>query len=1099
MVGRTELKRVARSVGVQPARDRGLRLAQTLARTGGGPGAWSGTTVVLVVQDDDRSRFAFCLTSVGGELGPGDRLVICPVTVPAVVDGPRSFTSPFIRSPSTRSPSIRSPSIRSRSDNSAPSNRLLDFVQRGLDQAAIDRPVEVMAPQPIWPQAANAGATHADTEFVMFLRGSDRLVPGALAALVRDAESKPGLVGAEGRLRATGGRIITMPTRLALGNRVIRLSAWRAANCAVANHDDWLLATPVARLTEQGRFRESDRAVVEFAPAHGARSTAADPSPMIGLASWLTRCGLVRTQLAEQRRASRMGDPRQEAASPGVGTTERGGPIESGSGGSGPVDSGWAEPGTGAWRALAEDTASAWLPLFLMDAERANPAQWDQLVQVAEESRIQCPETRLASTPARVLRWLAAADRRDEVIELAAELETLGSDIPTRLVNRRVIADWCALPSDFPQAVATLSAVETRLKRHLHRMVGDAERRMVELFVTIDRVDLAGATTDLTAADSAGREIPVTRIDAGAVATRWWQRRFQSGAGGTFRLTVSGPDPVTVHLRFTVDKLVRTGRLVVPPPANRPRRAAVALIDGVSVADRDLVVSGAGRLGSVVLHPERPAADLTATPATTAPITRVPVQDTARLAADLDDGEVLFSLETVRFGRLGPLPPGRYRLVSSRGHTQATAELRAKAPIHRVGPTYRLQIDVDRARRWLGVDPVRLWLRPPLTDDELGPYAQQRLQDRYRSHLGPVDPEVYYFETYAGRSATDNPLAVFRELRAQCPQLRAYWGVADHSQWVPHGATRVLRFSRQWYDLLATAGCLVLNTDVEPWFTKRPGQFVVQCFHGYPSKAMGAMQWASNELSPAAIRLLRQRGVDIWDLILSPTPAMTRHYREQYDYRGPVFEHGYPRNDDLTGPEAEARRSRVRHVLGIAPEQTAVLYAPTWRDHLSIRPRAAHMTDFFDVTAATEELGDSHVVLVRGHRFHQPDVRQPGAVDVTDHPEINDLILASDVAVLDYSSLRFDYALTGKPMVFLVPDLDEFTDTSRGFLFPFLDSAPGPLVEDTAAVIDHVRDVARLQQRYRDRLEAFNEIYNPEQDGHAAQRAVAALLSLREP
>ena len=51
----------------------------------------------------------------------------------------------------------------------------------------------------------------------------------------------------------------------------------------------------------------------------------------------------------------------------------------------------------------------------------------------------------------------------------------------------------------------------------------------------------------------------------------------------------------------------------------------------------------------------------------------------------------------------------------------------------------------------------------------------------------------------------------------------------------------------------------------------------------------------------------------------------------------------------------------------------------------------------------------------------------PGnVVDVTDHPDVNDLILASDAAVLDYSSLRFDYGITGKPMIFLVPDLERY-------------------------------------------------------------------------
>ncbi|HET9841481.1 MAG TPA: CDP-glycerol glycerophosphotransferase family protein, partial [Nocardioides sp.] len=111
-------------------------------------------------------------------------------------------------------------------------------------------------------------------------------------------------------------------------------------------------------------------------------------------------------------------------------------------------------------------------------------------------------------------------------------------------------------------------------------------------------------------------------------------------------------------------------------------------------------------------------------------------------------------------------------------------------------------------------------------------------------------------------------------------------------------------------------------------------------------------------------------------------------------------------------------------------------------------------------------------------------------------PEINELILASDVAVLDYSSLRFDYALTGRPMVFLVPDLADYTAGVRGFLFPFAETAPGPLVATTDEVVAQVRDVAALSATWGERVRAFDERFNPYQDGHAAARMLDAILTL---
>jgi CDP-glycerol glycerophosphotransferase (TagB/SpsB family) len=226
---------------------------------------------------------------------------------------------------------------------------------------------------------------------------------------------------------------------------------------------------------------------------------------------------------------------------------------------------------------------------------------------------------------------------------------------------------------------------------------------------------------------------------------------------------------------------------------------------------------------------------------------------------------------------------------------------------------------------------------------------------------------------------------------------------------------------------------------------------------------------------------------------------MTELYREQYGYQGPAAEHGYPRNDVLRGPDADRLRRDTRRRLGIGRDQTAVLYAPTWRDHLASLPRAAAMSEHLDVDAAAAALGDSHVVLLRGHRFHEPGASRAGVVDVTDHPEINELVLASDVAVLDYSSLRFDYAITGKPMVFLVPDLDDYSSGVRGFLTPFAETAPGPFVTTTEEVVSEVRHVPALASHWAERVAAFDAQVNPFQDGHAAERMVDAILALLGP
>ena len=125
-----------------------------------------------------------------------------------------------------------------------------------------------------------------------------------------------------------------------------------------------------------------------------------------------------------------------------------------------------------------------------------------------------------------------------------------------------------------------------------------------------------------------------------------------------------------------------------------------------------------------------------------------------------------------------------------------------------------------------------------------------------------------------------------------------------------------------------------------------------------------------------------------------------------------------------------------------------MLYAPTFRDYLSRDDNRAVMPT--SSTSPRPPAARRRLRLpgprARVQRAHQAPRGSPARarIDVTDYPEVSDLYLAADAAVVDYSSLRFDFGVTGKPMIFHVPDLQRYQDT-RGWLFDFEPTAPGPL------------------------------------------------------
>jgi CDP-glycerol glycerophosphotransferase len=183
--------------------------------------------------------------------------------------------------------------------------------------------------------------------------------------------------------------------------------------------------------------------------------------------------------------------------------------------------------------------------------------------------------------------------------------------------------------------------------------------------------------------------------------------------------------------------------------------------------------------------------------------------------------------------------------------------------------------------------------------------------------------------------------------------------------------------------------------------------------------------------------------------------------------------------------------------LGVSPDKKVVLYAPTWRDTIATGDWSAKFYDALELDRLADALGSDHVLLLRGHNFNMREgvigTSHATIVDVTRYPEITDLILAADVAILDYSSLRFDWVLTGKPVLFFVPDLFDYL-SARTALFEYGPTAPGPLLSTTSEVIEAVLDVDTVSRDYAAARIEFNERFNALHDGSATSRVVDAFF-----
>ena len=428
------------------------------------------------------------------------------------------------------------------------------------------------------------------------------------------------------------------------------------------------------------------------------------------------------------------------------------------------------------------------------------------------------------------------------------------------------------------------------------------------------------------------------------------------------------------------------------------------------------------------------------------------------------------------------LPSGEYRVTLDDGSSRLQVD---------AAETPELVDELFRATAGAHAGGLVVRMEAPLAPDERGRAAQRRLEREYRRSRAALEDAVF-LESFYGQSASDNPLGIDRALAALRPQTKRYWSVADGSVAVPPGGVRIMEGSREWWRVRGSARVLIVNDWLRKRFRRRSGQHVLQTWHGTMLKRLALDRAGVGIRTRIAVRRERAR----WDALLAQNEYSAKNFRSAYDMRDPIWVEGYPRNDvlHLDAAAVAERTAAVRRAVGVPDGARVILYAPTWRDDRT------EMVDYVDLTTFAGSLARDHVLLVRGHsrtlRYGQ-DLAGDRLIDVTSYPSMTELLLLADVLVTDYSSAMFDFAGTGKPIIFFTPDLAHYSADLRGFYFDLLAEAPGPVVRERAELRDAILAAEAgglADAAAADRAAAWRTRFTSLDDGHAGERVVQRLI-----
>lgn len=376
-----------------------------------------------------------------------------------------------------------------------------------------------------------------------------------------------------------------------------------------------------------------------------------------------------------------------------------------------------------------------------------------------------------------------------------------------------------------------------------------------------------------------------------------------------------------------------------------------------------------------------------------------------------------------------------------------------------------------------------------------------------------ADPKLVVFEAFQGRSYSCSPRAIY-EYMLNCPQFKDYSYVWIFRDLNAHGKfpqnTRLVKFdSEESFHAYAKAGTWITNSRLRDFYIPNKNQRYIQCWHGTPFKKIGCDVTAAGNATSTVQEIYNEYTDEAKRIsfFISPSDFTTSKLISAFNLKSLnkencIIQKGYPRNDSLFNTNLKTVENFKKN-LNIPPNKKIILYCPTFRDN-QFSGSGYTLEPTVDFNSLKENCGDDFVILFRAHYFiaNSFDFTKYSnfVINVSNHDDINELYLISDILITDYSSVFFDYANLKRPILFYLYDFEEYKNNMRDFYFGTA-MLPGPVTQtqenleiELIKILNDIRNGGNGLLNFEKSIISFNKKFNPYEDGHSAERTIKELF-----
>lgn len=346
-----------------------------------------------------------------------------------------------------------------------------------------------------------------------------------------------------------------------------------------------------------------------------------------------------------------------------------------------------------------------------------------------------------------------------------------------------------------------------------------------------------------------------------------------------------------------------------------------------------------------------------------------------------------------------------------------------------------------------------------------------------------TDPDLVLINSLGGKRFADSPKAIFDYLRSheEFNRLKLVWAFEYPSQF-DTGVENIKMDSWVYFKTALKAKYWISNVNIERGLNfKKKSTRYLNTWHGVPLKLIGNDCPGRKDYDMSYV-----------DYFCYSGPFEFSIYQSAFRLKADsLLLTGLPRNDELYHVD-EKRILYTRKKLNIPEGKKVMFYAPTWRDSVD-GGKTYNLAPPVDFVKWEKELGDEYVLLFRAHHFTTEHMKidfNSFVRDVSNYPDINELMIVSDVLISDYSATIFDFCILERPIVSFAYDLDDYKQ-SRGLYIDLPTELPCGIVKTEDEVISQIKSMDYSGSCKRVKL--FKEKFVPV-GGHATEMCVKALF-----